>query len=41
MDSGVALAEVEGRFEGFEEAGAVGFGEGDAVLKNLDLKFEI
>jgi len=41
VDRGVALAEVEGGFEGFEQAGVVGFGESEAVLENGDLRFEI
>ena len=36
----MAFAEVEGGFEGLEEAGVVGFGEGESVLENLDLGFE-
>lgn len=36
LNAGVAFAEVEGGFEGLEEAGVVGFGESEAVLKDLD-----
>ena len=37
----MAFAEVEGGFEGFEEAGLVGRGDFDAVLDDLDFRFQV
>src|SRR5690606_15067247 len=41
VDGGGSLAESEGVFESFEEAGAVAFRKGHAVLDDIDRRFKV